>query len=84
MHLVENGKTQYYALHGGAISIKDNKVTLIVNAIEAKHDINIDRAKAAKLRAEERLNNKDVNIDVKRAQLALARALTRINTYEIN
>ena len=83
MHLVENGKTHYYALHGGAISVKDNKVTLIVNAIEAKDDINIDRAKASKARAEDRLSKKDVNTDVKRAQLSLARALARINTYEM-
>lgn len=82
MHLVEKGKTYYYALHGGAISIKDNKVTLIVNAVEAKEDINIERAKAAKARAEERLTSKDINIDVKRAELALRRALTRINTFE--
>ena len=65
-----------------AISIKDNKVTLIVNAVEAKEDINIERAKAAKARAEERLTSKDINIDVKRAELALRRALTRINTFE--
>lgn len=84
MHIVENGKTKYYAVHGGAISIKDNKVSLIVNAIEAKEDIDISRAKAAKGRAEERLNKSDINTDVKRAELALTRALTRIKTYEEN
>ena len=85
MHIVENGKTKYFAIHGGAISIKDNKVSLIVNAVEAKEDIDVDRARAAKGRAEERLNKKeDVNIDVKRAELALRRALTRIKTYDEN
>ena len=84
MHFVENGKVKYFALHGGAISIKENKVTLIVNAVEAKEDIDLNRAKEAKKRAEERLSKKDddINIDVKRAQLALTRALTRIKTYE--
>jgi len=84
MHIVENGKTKYYAVHGGTISIKDNKVSLIVNAIEAKEDIDISRAKAAKGRAEDRLNKSDINTDVKRAELALMRALTRIKTYEEN
>lgn len=85
MHFVEAGKTHYYAIHGGAISIKDNKVSLIVNAVEAKRDIDISRAKDAKARAEERLSKKDdINLDVKRAQLALSRALARIKTYEEN
>lgn len=84
MHIIENGKTKYYAVHGGALSIKDNKVSLIVNAIEAKEDIDISRAKAAKGRAEDRLNKSDINTDVKRAELALTRALTRIKTYEEN
>ena len=85
MHIVDNGKTRYYAVHGGAISIKENKVTLIVNAIEAKEDIDISRAKEAKSRAEKRLaeKEKDINLDVKRAELALARAIARIKTYEI-
>ena len=68
------------------ISIKDNKVNLIVNAVEAKHDIDINRAKQAKDRAEKRLSNKkdDINLDVKRAEAALARAIARIKTYEEN
>ena len=83
MHFVSNNKTRNFAIHGGAISIKDNKVTLIVNAVEAKEDIDIKRAKDARDRAQERLNKKgDLNIDVKRAELALYRALARIKTYE--
>ena len=77
MHIIENGKTKYYAIHGGAISIKDNKVSLIVNAVEAKEDIDVSRAKA-------RLDKKDVNTDVKRAELALLRAIARIKTSEEN
>lgn len=84
MHFVKDGKTQYFAIHGGAISIHDNTISVIVNAIERKEDIDIERAKQAKKRAEERLQNKkiDINIDVKRAELALARAMSRIKTYE--
>ena len=86
MHFVEKGKTYQFAIHGGAISIKDNKVSLIVNAVEAKEEIDIKRAKDAKDRAEQLLAKKDtdINIDVKRAELALARAMARIKTYEEN
>lgn len=82
MHLVQEGKTTFYALHGGAIHVHKDGVTLIVNAIEREDEIDLERAKRAKERAENRLKSKDDNVDVKRAQLALYRALCRINTID--
>lgn len=82
MHLVKNEKTIYYAVHGGAINITKEKVTIICNAIEHKKDIDVNRAKSAKFRAEKRIKEKDPNMDLKRAQLALARAVARIQTAE--
>lgn len=79
MHLVTNNKVEYFALHGGAINITNEKVVIITNAIEAKKDIDINRAQEAKKRAEERLKSKDPDLDIKRAELALRRALTRIS-----
>ena len=78
MHLVMNGKVEEFAIHGGAINITKEKVSLVCNAIERKADIDLARAKKAKERAEKRLQDKDPNIDVKRAQLALQRALIRV------
>ena len=42
----------------------------------------IARAKESKKRAEERIKSKDPNVDVKRARLALARALARLKAAE--
>ena len=78
MHLVKNGKLEEYAVHGGAINVTKEKVSVVCNAIENKKDIDKDRALAAKERAEKRLKDKDPNIDIKRAQLALQRALIRL------
>ena len=80
MHIVKNGKTIYYALHGGAINVTNEQVTLMVNAIEREDEIDLERAKRAKERAEHRLKNKPEGVDIKRAQLALYRALSRIDT----
>ncbi len=80
MHLVKDGKEHYYTLLGGAINIKDDKVVLLTNAIEAKDEIDVARALLAKERAEKRLSSTDPNLDVKRAELALKRALVRIET----
>ncbi len=80
MHLVKDGKEEHYTLLGGAINVKKDKVVLLTNAVEAKDEIDLDRALAAKTRAEERLSSADPNLDVKRAELALKRALVRIET----
>ena len=81
MHFVKNGKTEVFAVHGGAINVEKDKITVIVNSIEHKKDIDIKRAHEAKDRAKKRLASKDPNVDIKRAQVALLRALTRIKTY---
>ena len=45
-------------------------------------DIDVERAKRAKDRAEKRIAEKQEGLDVRRAQLALAKALTRIKVVE--
>ena len=63
---------------GGLLYFRDNTAEILTDAIESKDEINVDRAEAAKKRAEERLASKDPNIDMKRAQAALAKALNRL------
>ena len=82
MHLVKNGKLEDYAVHGGAINVTKEKVIVICNAIESADEIDKNRALAAKERAEKRLKEKDPNIDLKRAQLALQRSLIRLMVLE--
>ena len=81
-HVVRNGKIDFYAVHGGAINVTKEKVIVICNAIEHADDIDVARAKQSKERAEKRINEKDSSTDVKRARLALARALARLKTAE--
>ena len=78
MHLVKKGELENFAVHGGAISVTKEKVTVVCNAIENAKEIDEERALAAKERAEKRLAEKDPNIDIKRAQLALQRSLIRL------
>ena len=78
----QNGQELVYAIGGGVIHIKDDhSVTLLVDSIERSDEIDIDRAEAARKRAEERINNHnpDEEIDVQRARAALMRALNRID-----
>ena len=52
-----------------------------MDSIESKEEIDLDRARQAKRRAEERLEE-PLNIDVERAIKALNRANNRISVYE--
>ena len=81
MFIIQNGNRKCYAIGEGLLNISKDGVTLLLESIESKDDIDIARAKDAKKRAEERLATL-VNIDVERAQRALNRANNRISVYE--
>lgn len=72
------GEKKQAALHGGFAEILKDKVTVLAEAAEWPQEINVERAKQAKERAEKRLQNKTADLDVMRAEMSLRRALTRI------
>ena len=76
-----NNLTYLYAISGGVIHIKkDHSVTLLLNSIERSDEIDVNRAKAAQKRAEDRINNKDLDYnEIQRAKVSLLRALNRID-----
>ena len=81
MHVVKDGKTEYYAIHGGALNITKEKATLIVNGVEHESKIDVNRSNESLKRAKDRLSHKDEDIDIKRAELSLKRALARISAF---
>lgn len=78
MNYIINGQRTYFAVSEGFIYVNEKETTLIVNSIESQDEIDLDRANAAKQRAEERLKANNDEIDMLRAQVALQRAITRI------
>lgn len=66
----------------GFIWFKSNRAMIITDAFEWSGDINLNRAVAAKKRALERIKNKDDKLDLKRADMAIARAVIRIKLSE--
>ena len=67
------------AVHAGFAEILGEKVTLLAELAEWPDEIDVNRAEAAKQRAEDRIAAKSENLDPKRAEYALHRALTRID-----
>ncbi|UOQ50257.1 F0F1 ATP synthase subunit epsilon [Gracilibacillus caseinilyticus] len=70
------------AVSGGFLEVRPDKVTILAQSAEQPEDIDIERARAAKERAERRLQAKQDEIDFRRAELALQRALNRIEIKE--
>lgn len=77
-----DGKANYYSTAGGTIEVLDNKVLVLADSIELVSEIDDERALNAKQRAEERLLEKKSDLNITRAQAALARAINRISVKE--
>jgi F-type H+-transporting ATPase subunit epsilon len=80
VRLKNGGKTEFVAVTGGLLEVRPDQVTILAQAAETSEEIDLDRALKAKERAEQRLQEqKQGNNDFKRAELALQRAVNRIN-----
>ena len=73
----EDGTTEFVAVNLGVANIVHNEVTLLVRTAERAENIDLPRAEAAERRARERLADKGGDWDMKRAQIALHRAMAR-------
>ena len=74
------GKEQkrLFAMSEGFLEVSPQQVTVIAEAAEDSQEIDVQRAEAAKDRAQKRISEGRERWDVARAQAALARALNRI------
>ena len=82
VRLKSGNDTKLVAVSGGFLEVRPDQVTILAQAAETAENIDVARAKEAKERAERRLGNKQDDIDFRRAELALRRAVNRIEVYE--
>ncbi|MCI8935544.1 MAG: ATP synthase F1 subunit epsilon [Lachnospiraceae bacterium] len=80
--ITEEEGTKEAALHAGFAEILQEEVVILAEIIEWPEEIDLDRAQAAKERAEERLRSKTPETDILRAETALQRALARIHVIK--
>ena len=74
----EGGNKKEAALHTGFMEILGDRITILAEIAEWPDEIDRNRAQEAKIRAERRLQNDKSNINITRAELALHKALGRI------
>ena len=79
-----NGGTMHcMAIAWGFAEVLPDRVTVLAELAELAEDIDVERAREAKERAEKRLASGDAEVDVQRAQAALARANCRLQVAEV-
>lgn len=67
------------ALHAGFVEVLPDTITILAEIIEWPDEINVERAEAARERAEKRLREKGPGTDMARAEAALQRSIARIS-----
>jgi F-type H+-transporting ATPase subunit epsilon len=73
-----------FAISGGFMEVQHDQVTILANTAEHAEEIDLERAEAARRRAEARLHDRtQEKVDFARAEAALRRAMTRINVSKL-
>ncbi len=76
------GAEQLYAVSGGISQVFHNEMRVLADSAERADRIDLDRARRARERAEQRLRERDEAIDHERARTSLMRAINRIKLVE--
>ena len=79
MFYTVKGEKKIFFLSEGLFTFEENEGTILVNTVESQAEIDFNRAERAKERAEERLKDHQESSDMRRAELALQRSLTRLS-----
>jgi len=80
VRMKKDGNTELVAVSGGFLEVRPDTVTVLAQTAEKSDEIDVERAIRARERAEQRLREKQQeNVDFRRAELALRRAINRIS-----
>jgi len=78
VRLKRGNETDLLAVNGGFLEVRPDKVTILAQSAENPSEIDLERAERARERAESRLQSAQDDVDFKRAELSLKRAMNRI------
>ena len=80
--ITEKDEVKEAALHSGFVEILPDRMTILAEVVEWPGEIDLERAEAAKRRAEERIKSHTPETDMARAEPALMRAIARIQVLK--
>ena len=77
-----DGQEQYVAVGTGFLVVQKERTTVLTRSAERPEDIDVERARRAKERAEQRLQQKSPDFEMARAEASLQRALARLKVAD--
>ncbi len=80
--ITEKDEVKEAALHSGFVEILPDRMSILAEVVEWPGEIDLERAEAAKRRAEERIKSHTPETDMARAETALMRAVARIQVLK--
>ncbi len=78
LRIKKGEEESYLAVSGGFIEVRPDRVIILADAAERAEEIDIERAEAARRRAEEQLKQKLSRTDAAAAEAVLRRSLVRL------
>jgi F-type H+-transporting ATPase subunit epsilon len=83
LRLRKGGEEDSLAISGGFLEVRPDRVIVLADTAERAEEIDVNRAEAAKQRAEQRLANRYApGLDSARCEAALRRAVARLTVAE--
>ena len=73
-----NQERSFLSVLSGFVEVLPDRVTILTKVAERAEEIDVERSRLAKQRAEKRLAERSLDIDVERARLSLLRSIVRI------
>lgn len=80
----EESEEQIYAVSEGILKIEDNEVLLLADSAERPEEIDLNRARREEEAAKEEILQRNSDVEFRRAQTKLARALNRLRVSGYN
>jgi F-type H+-transporting ATPase subunit epsilon len=78
----KNKEEDYFAISGGFLEVRPDKVIILADACERADEINMARAEEAKRKAQETMKAAPLSVEAAAAEAALRRSLARLKTAE--
>ena len=82
LKIIKDGEETPVPISDGFLEVKPEQVNVIVRTAELPEEIDVERAREARERAQRRLREERSRIDETRARAALERAMARIDAAE--